>query len=196
MNLEKYVSSFFILLIGFFLIKEELRIDGQFGMMEPVLFIFKWIIISGIIVRVILKWPKKEERAIHNYLPILTTILIVIFTLIANRITNYKLNREDEFIVVTTKHRIGQPDTLKLKSSGDYYTDMGEIEWSYRQSGKFKINMDTLHLDKIVTSDRGDTVFRNVYIFNSDRKYLIPINKQTISSASSEYLVIEKKNYR
>lgn len=193
---KKYSSSILITIIGLLIIKYELRFDGEFGFIGPILSILGWTTILIIIVIELNKLRYDKKQIKYNSLPIWTTLIVVILTIAANRITYFKLNSENKLIAISNKPRAGHPDKLQLKTNRDYYAQMDEIEWAYRQSGEYSIEKDTLHLDKILISDRGEIVFRNLYIFSSDKKYLIPVLDGTASIDSSEWLTIVKNTSR
>lgn len=190
---KKYYSSLAILVIGFFIIKGELILEGSFGIIEDFLFFFRWLLIIGVLSFVTISWALKTVKPKYNYLPLLTVIAIGLLSFLANYSSGYRLNSTDKIVARNFRHYDPRNNTLRLKGNGNYFVELEYLEWLTRYSGKYEIHNDTLHIDKEIIS-KSDSIFNDLYIYSVDKKYFIPIIKNKLSTDSIKWLKINGEN--
>lgn len=108
--------------------------------------------------------------------------------------SKHQLNYQDRLTASTNNEYGSMHNEISLKENGKYFIELQYVEWMCRYSGTFEMNNDTLIIDKEIIS-QSDSIFNDIYIFNADKRYLVPIIKNELSADTSNWLVVGQNNY-
>lgn len=182
-----------LLIIGLLIAKLQTVFgDGCIGMAQAmfsgILILIYLVIFVFINLRHAYRYFANNEK--YNFNSILITILsIVIFFLV-----NFINNHESKTIICAYAEREYAPESmLYLRQNKTFKITIQHADYMCIYKGKYKIQHDTLYIEKDELQTKTHYVFTNKYIIDENRKKMYPLNLPEQFQDSSHWLRIRYK---
>lgn len=182
-----------LLIIGLLIAKLQIIFgDGCIGVVQAMfsffLIVIYLVILLVINIRSVYSYFKKEEK--YNFTSLLITALSIVLFFLAHFINNH----ESKTILCAYADRdYGPGGFLYLKQNKKFKIVIQHTEYACFFKGKYKIQNDTLYLEKDELQTKTQYVFTNKYIIDETQKKMYPLNLPEQFQNSSHWLRIRYK---
>ncbi len=192
-NLKKYYSSIILLIFGGLLIKTQVvfgdRCSGLVELAEILFFSLIYLVVLFVIMIIYVVRKAFYDKPM-NYIPLWISCVILALFFVTHFALCGMFESEIRIYAYIKNHRDLDKKSLTLRQDGCFEIETGGVDWVCLYPGKYKMNGDTIFLNRKVQTFT-DSLFSDKYLIEKSGKYLYPLDREGKTQDTTRRLTIK-----